>query len=532
MSDNTVLDIHWADHAASALLKRYGREHTYVCASGVSPSGRVHIGNFREVLTAALVVRALEERGCNVLFFHFWDDYDALRKIPSHLPSHISWESFLRMPLSRVPDPCGQCQSYAEHFEKLFEKELDRVGICPTFLYQAERYEKGDYNAAIGVALHAQDTIREILNESRTTPLPLEWTCVTAYCRTCHKDEVTILREGEFLTLTCVLCQTTWSCSINDASGLKLLWRVDWPMRWAEMKVDFEPGGKDHSAQGGTFETGQKIVRAVWHRDPPAYVQYDFVLAKGIGTKLSSSKGELISLEQALEVYEPDVLRWIFASRRPNMDFSIAFDLDVLKAYDDFDRCERIAFESEEADAKKVGYEKRIYELACVEKNALERPRPWRAPFRHLCNILQIFEGDLSRTKSYFQSLQTMSDPEIEALAQRCQRAWKWITTYAPQSFRFSLRPIHMRPTLSHPQLLAKEMEELGKRKTPPSEKELETLYQMLAHEFGVSPKVVFENNYAALIHQKHGPRLSTFMLAIGLPRCIEHLKNALTYYQ
>src|SRR5437868_10393535 len=50
--------------------------------------------------------------------------------------------------------------------------------------------------------------------------------------------------------------------------GAKLLWRVDWPMRWAFEGVDYEPGGKDHSSMGGSFDTGSEIVRQVWKREP------------------------------------------------------------------------------------------------------------------------------------------------------------------------------------------------------------------------------------------------------------------------
>jgi len=34
-------------------------------------------------------------------------------------------------------------------------------------------------------------------------------------------------------------------------------------MRWAHEQVDFEPGGKDHSTPGGSFDTGKEIVKLV-----------------------------------------------------------------------------------------------------------------------------------------------------------------------------------------------------------------------------------------------------------------------------
>ena len=50
---------HWADLAAEKIIKEKGDKKTYVCAAGITPSGTVHIGNFREVITTDLVVKAL-----------------------------------------------------------------------------------------------------------------------------------------------------------------------------------------------------------------------------------------------------------------------------------------------------------------------------------------------------------------------------------------------------------------------------------------------------------------------------------------
>ena len=60
-------------------------------------------------------------------------------------------------------------------------------------------------------------------------------------------------------------------------------------------------------------------------------------------SKELSSKGKVISLVDALEVYQPEVLRYIFAMNKVDHEFSISFDLDVLKVYEDYDNAsERI----------------------------------------------------------------------------------------------------------------------------------------------------------------------------------------------
>ena len=116
----------WADQIADQIVKR--KKEKYVCASGITPSGSIHIGNFREIITTDLVVRALKDKGKKVRFIYSWDDYDRLRKIPSDVPK--GFEEYIGMPVSEVPSPSGK-GSYAEYFEEEFEKSLEKVGIKP-----------------------------------------------------------------------------------------------------------------------------------------------------------------------------------------------------------------------------------------------------------------------------------------------------------------------------------------------------------------------------------------------------------------
>ena len=529
-SHDEPLGRHWADHAADELVRRHPKKEVFVCASGISPSGVVHIGNFREVITVELVVRALRERGKKVRFLYSWDDFDALRKVPVNLAQKEMLEQNLRKPISDIPDPFGQEKSYAAQFEKRFERELTPLGIQPEYLYQNQKYRACLYTEGIRTALQHEKAIVVILNEYRTTPLEEDWSCISIFCRGCGKDATRLEKYTEPTTLQyfCKICKTSQTIDFSREGGVKLLWRVDWPMRWAFENVDYEPGGKDHSSQGGSFETGARIIREVWKKEPPFYIQYDFVLAKGLGAKLSSSSGQLITLGEALEIYEPQVIRWIFASRKPNLDFTIAFDLDVMKAYDDFDRCERFAFNLEPGEEKKVTYERRIYELSCVEpsgENRYERVPP-QFPFRHLCNILQIHEGDLQKAENHFAHL--LQTPADEArFTARATRAWKWITTFAPPEFRFALQtdPGHGLKSL-YPQAvtdLIQLLEKPGTEKRP--EDELANAIYEVMKQHSLEAKVFFQEIYALLIGKKNGPKLASFLLAIGPRRAAEILR-------
>ena len=96
--------LHWADQTAEKIIRERGDLDVYTCASGITPSGTVHVGNFREIISVDLVVRALRSRGKNVRFIYSWDDYDVFRKVPANMPKPEVLEKYLRYPITMVPD--------------------------------------------------------------------------------------------------------------------------------------------------------------------------------------------------------------------------------------------------------------------------------------------------------------------------------------------------------------------------------------------------------------------------------------------
>ena len=66
---------YWADQIAENLIKSRNKK-SFTVASGITPSGTIHFGNFREIITTDIVARALRAAGANVRFIYSWDDYD------------------------------------------------------------------------------------------------------------------------------------------------------------------------------------------------------------------------------------------------------------------------------------------------------------------------------------------------------------------------------------------------------------------------------------------------------------------------
>lgn len=521
---NDPLLCHWADQMADKIIREKGDLDSYTCASGITPSGTVHLGNFREIITVDLVVKALRSRGKNVRFIYSWDDYDVFRKVPVNMPNPEILEKYLRYPITMVPDTTERNENYARHHEVDVEQQLPRVGIEPEFLYQASRYRENKYAEGMKKAMQNRDVIKECLNEYRDDahkmkPEDVYWP-VAIFCGKCNKDTTEITEyDGEYgisYKCECGHCETA---DIREFKGAKLGWRVDWPMRWNEEKVVFEPGGKDHISPGGSYDTAKLVSKKVYGWDAPVTMRYDFVNLKGVPGKMSSSKGKVIALPDALDVYQAEVLRYLFAGTRPNTEFAISFDMDVLKVYEDYDKTERIVYGIDKAkNDEQFNKEKRIYMLSQID-GQIPEVMPYQITFRMLTTLLQIYSGDIDKVVS---SLGDVKPEQEERLRRRAACAWFWIQNSAPscaEEFCFALRTDGSKADLQGDLLAAVKRvrdEVVPKIDTFQIDKECQQAMYDIATEMGIEPKALFTAMYNALINKDQGPRLGNFMRIIG----------------
>ena len=119
---------------------------------------------------------------------------------------------------------------------------------------------------------------------------------------------------------------------------MKLNWKIDWPMRWMIEDVIFEPGGRDHSSETGSYNVSKEIARKIFNREAPHYVAYDFIGIKGNHEKMSSSSGNSITPSDLLKVYIPEVILFMFAKYKPGAAFHIGLDEDVIRNYTEYER--------------------------------------------------------------------------------------------------------------------------------------------------------------------------------------------------
>ena len=521
--------VHWADRTADQIIRERGDLDLYTCASGITPSGTVHIGNFREIISVDLVVRALRDRGKKVRFIYSWDDYDVFRKVPENMPNKDILEKHLRYPITMVPDTTGRDSSYARHHEVDVESILPEVGIHPEFLYQSERYRANMYAEGMKIALQNRNKLKEILNRYRDEAHKMsdddDYWPTAAFCCKCNKDTTEMIEyDGEYgLKYRCTSCGHVEKADLRTSKEIKLGWRVDWPMRWQYEHTLFEPAGKDHHSQGGSFDTARLVADEVYHWPAPVTFRYDFIGIKGVPGKMSSSKGRVINLYDVLNVYPPEIVRYLFAGTRPDTEFSISFDLDVIKTYEDYDKTERIVWGVDKAKNENIfAKEKRIYELSQVDKMPEEMPYQVTGGFRHLCNLLQTNAGDVD---AVIATLGDVKPSQEKALRRRCRCAWYWITECAPEEFRFALKKPeadgYTKAELAAPELTA--VQRICREVLPEldalEEKPLSEKIYDIAKECGIEPKELFTAMYQALIGKDQGPRLASFMKIIGKAR-------------
>lgn len=523
--------VFWGDAIADVVTKSAQKESVLTCAAGISPSGVVHFGNFRDVITSYVVARALVRRGAQTRLIFSWDNFDRLRKVPAGVPE--SFAEHIGKPLTKVPDPTGERASYADHFQAPFVAAMQELGIELEYINQTEQYESGAYDEKILLALEKRREIADILlsmmtekgiekqginrDEYREKHFP-----ISVYSRFTGKDSTVVLAaDGPMVTYRCLETNQEDTIDITKEHRVKLGWKVDWAMRWQHESVVFEPGGHDHASPGGSYDTSTLIAREIFGYEPPIFAEYKFVGIQGLGAKMSGSKGNAISPRDLLGIYEPALLKWLYLRKSPDQSFMLAFDSEVYRQYDEFDR---------EVAAKGLDTSELADALGTLDKSSLENP----IPFRQAVGFGQIVQWDADKLEGVLKaSGHAYSRASIEA---RLPRAREWLDEYNSQD-KFELLA---NPNTSYAQTLSDEsrahVEALRvalEEKKDASVEELEHLVYNIPKKEGLTEAEVkkaqrafFGHVYNLLIGKDTGPRLSTFLWALDRNRVLSLLSQ------
>lgn len=423
--------MYWADQLADTIIRRRPDKEEYVCAAGISPSGSVHIGNFRDIATSYFVYRALLRRGKKAKLLFSWDEFDRLRKVPKNVSDYLgnnSFEKYIGYPYADIPDPFGQDESYAAHFEKEFMASLEKFGISMEFHYQAQEYRSGRYAKYILLALQKRKEIFDILDRHRTQDATEEerenYYPVSIFCPHCHKDSTKIVSLSEDCTRAHYVCECGHEADFDFTKDFncKLQWKVDWPMRWLAEGVDFEPGGKDHASKNGSYDTAKDISREIFGYEPPLFQGYEFIGIKGSVGKMSGSSGLNMTPEFLLKLYLPEIILWLYAKTEPLKAFDFCLSDEILRQYFEFGKMLK-ACQDGTADENT----RRIMENCHIEGRELVP-----VPMSQLVELGSVVNFNTKMMEKLFEKIGTPY--KAEEFRELFEKAKFWLRTCSPES--------------------------------------------------------------------------------------------------
>ena len=326
----------WPFEEARRVLKRYAKgapEKGYVLfETGYGPSGLPHIGTFGEVARTTMIKKAFEViSDIPTKLICFSDDLDGMRKVPGNVPNPESLHEHLQKPLTSVPDPFGEYESFGHHNNAMLRRFLDTFGFEYEFYSAKEFYESGQFDAVLKRAVDKYDDVMAIMLKS----LREERRQTYSIFLPIHPETGRVL----YVPMKKV-CAETYTVTFDDEDGrewtlpvtggnVKLQWKPDFGARWAALGVDFEMYGKDHSTNTPIYDG---ICRVLGHRAPEHFTYELFLDANG--QKISKTSGNGISIDEWLTYASTESLAY-FMYQKPKTAKRMHFDV-IPKAVDEY----------------------------------------------------------------------------------------------------------------------------------------------------------------------------------------------------
>jgi len=528
----------WADAVADEVLDG-DPEEPVVVKGGVSPSGVPHLGHFNEIMRGYFVSEALRDRGHEVRQVFTADDRDRLRKLPRKL-ADLEWNVVglgevdagalgrnLGRPYTDVPDPFGCCDSYGAHFTELLERAAAAVGVPVDVVSNTELYECGEFDDAVRHVLENRETAREVLAEFQDKA-DEEYVPFFPQCGECgHLTETVTDVDLESGTVEYVCADVDAGDDVIEGCGNegtatfregKLPWRFEWPAQWRVLGVDVEPFGKDHAE--GSWPSGEAVAREVFDFEPPVPMVYEWLTLDG--DALSSSSGNIVTVDEVLELLEVEVLRYFFTKDpKKQRDFDVGA---VDRLVDEFDRFEAAYFGAVDVDELEAERAERAYPMVVEE---VPDERPVRVPYRFAA-VLGMTDNRELRLQMARRSGHVPADAaeaEVERALARVEKARAWARRTDNE---FNYRLAEELPDVEFGADTAAALEELAgfvEAEDPDAETLQGEIYET-AKRNGVGVGAFFEAGYRLFLEETEGPRLGPFLAPMDTEFVVRRLRR------
>lgn len=518
----------WPVQEAMKLVKRFRGAKPggmpAVFETGYGPSGLPHIGTFQEVLRTTLVRRAYEivasENGlpAPTRLVAFSDDMDGLRKVPDNVPNKDMLTSHLGKPLSRIPDPFGTHDSFAQHNNARLQDFLDQFGFDYEFVSASDRYNSGGFDEALRQVLRQYDAIMGIMlptlrEERRRTYSPVLPVSPTSGVVLQVPLEVIDAENGivRFEDEGRMIEQSIFG------GQAKLQWKVDWAMRWYALGIDYEMCGKDLT--DSVTQSG-KIVEVLGGRKPEGMIYELFLDANG--EKISKSKGNGLSIEDWLTYGSEESLgHYLYANPKSAKQLSVSVIPRAVDEYWQF----RAAIPAQEWD-KRLGNP--AWHLLHASDSDAGAGDTLPVTYGLLLNLVSVLGADATADQVWAYLGNYIADATPEA----------WPDLQVLVSTALAYNRDFVAPTLNRRAPSANEAAALRELDTylagATDDTSAEDLQNMV-YEIGKNADYGFENLrdwfralYETLLGSEQGPRMGSFIALYGIANSRRLIAEAL----
>ncbi|GHF44389.1 lysine--tRNA ligase [Seohaeicola zhoushanensis] len=351
MRDAALTSKAWPFEEARRVLKRYEKappEKGYVLfETGYGPSGLPHIGTFGEVARTTMIKRAFEEiSDIPTRLICFSDDLDGMRKVPGNVPNQEMLREYLQMPLTSVPDPFGEYESFGHHNNAMLRRFLDTFGFEYEFYSATEFYRSGQFDTILRRAAERYDAIMKVMLKSLREERQQTYSIFLPIHPETGRVLYVPMKEVNAAEGTITFDDETgreWTLPVTGGN-VKLQWKPDFGARWAALGVDFEMYGKDHSTNTPIYDSICEILG----EKAPEHFTYELFLDEN-GQKISKSSGNGVSIDEWLTYASTESLAY-FMYQKPKTAKRMHFDV-IPKAVDEYHQQLR-AFPTQDAAAQ------------------------------------------------------------------------------------------------------------------------------------------------------------------------------------
>ena len=342
----------WPFEEARKVLARYeaskDKKGYVLFETGYGPSGLPHIGTFGEVLRTTMIRRAFEViSDIPTRLICFSDDLDGMRKVPGNVPQQEMLQENQQKPLTSVPDPFGEFESFGHHNNAMLRRFLDTFGFDYEFYSATEFYKSGQFDEVLKRACERYDEVMKVMLKSLRDERQQTYSIFLPIHPETGRVLYVPMKEVNATDYTVTFDDEDgreWTLPVTGGN-VKLQWKPDFGARWAALGVDFEMYGKDHSTNTPIYDRICEILGGV----KPEHFTYELFLDAN-GEKISKSKGNGLTIDEWLSYASTESLSY-FMYQKPKTAKRMHFDViprmvdeyhQQLRAYETQDAAQRV----------------------------------------------------------------------------------------------------------------------------------------------------------------------------------------------